>query len=157
MLFNSFIGQLRLMIIRVSDSAQIVSSSSEEMTAASQSLADIAQNQAASIEETSSAMEEIKATIDSVSDNAKNQAQKANHTHESMQYLSTAVLDIDTHAQDANTMADETQGYANEGGQVLADTVVSMNDISESSKKILDILTIITDITEQITDRAEFK
>lgn len=149
-LFNSFIEQLRQMIIRVSDSAQIVSSSSEEMTAASQSLADVAQNQAASIEETSSAMEEIKATIDSVSNNAKNQANKANHTHESMSYLSSAVLDIDNHAQSANNMADETQNYANEGGEILSDTVVSMNDISDSSKKILDILTIITDITEQI-------
>ncbi|MFW5808260.1 MAG: methyl-accepting chemotaxis protein [Spirochaetota bacterium] len=149
-LFNGFMEQLRQMMIRVGDSARIVSASSEEMTAASQSLSDIAQNQAASIEETSSAMEEIKATIDSVSTNAKNQAIKANHTHESMSYLAGAVTNIDNHAQNANTMAEETQEYANEGGKVLTETVGSMNDISESSKKILDILTIITDITEQI-------
>jgi methyl-accepting chemotaxis protein len=148
--FNKFIESLRQMMIKVSDSARVVSSSSEQMTAASQHLADSAQNQAASIEETSSAMEEIKATIDSVSNNARNQANRAVHTHESMTYLAGSVSEISDHTTEANQMAEETQKYANEGGQILTETVNSMNEISTSSKKILDILTIITDITEQI-------
>ena len=59
-------------------------------------LANIAQDQAASIEETSSAMEQIKATIDSVSDNAKKQARMANTTQDSMTFLgnSTAIQEM---------------------------------------------------------------
>lgn len=149
-LFNSFVETLRQMMISVGDSANVVSTSSEEMTAASQSLADIANDQAASIEETSSAMEEIKATIDSVSHNSKEQAHKANTTHESMSYLAQSVNDINLHAHDANTMSQETEGFANAGGVILEKTVYSMREISTSSKKILEILTLITDISEQI-------
>lgn len=149
-LFNQFIDQLKDMILNVSDAANHVSSSSEEMTAASQSLANIAQDQAASIEQTSSAMEEIKATIDSVSGNAKNQANKAGTTHESMTYLADSIDKIDQDAQDANRMAEATSDYAIEGESILISTVDGMKEISKSSAQITEIVSIISDITDQI-------
>lgn len=149
-LFNQFIDQLRDMILNVSDAANHVSSSSEEMTAASQSLANIAQDQAASIEQTSSAMEEIKATIDSVSGNAKNQADKAGTTHESMMYLADSIEKIDSSAQSANSMAEATSEYAIEGESILISTVDGMKEIAKSSNQITDIVSIISDITDQI-------
>lgn len=149
-LFNSFIDQLRSMVLSIKESAHHVSSSSLEMTNSSQNLANVAQDQAASIEETSSGMEQIKATIDSVSDNAKNQASKADSTRSSMEYLATSINNINQNAQDANHMADETHNYAKEGEQVLVSTVESMREISNSSNKITEIVTIITDISDQI-------
>jgi methyl-accepting chemotaxis protein len=149
-LFNSFIDQLRSMVLSIKESAHHVSSSSLEMTNSSQNLANVAQDQAASIEETSSGMEQIKATIDSVSDNAKNQASKADSTRSSMEYLATSINNINQNAQDANHMADETHNYAKEGEQVLVSTVDSMREISSSSNKITEIVTIITDISDQI-------
>jgi methyl-accepting chemotaxis protein len=148
--FNAFIDQLREIVIKISDSSSHVSSSSEEMTASSQSLAHIAQDQAASIEETSSAMEEIKATIDTVSGNAKHQARLANETMESMQSLGSAIELINRNAQDANRMAGETHGHAQEGESVLGSTIVGMKEISESSNRITEIVTIITDISDKI-------
>lgn len=150
MLFNSFIDQLRTIVVAISDSASHVSSSSEEMTAASQNLANVAQDQAASIEETSSAMEQIKATIDSVSENAKNQASKANTTFASMSYLAGEIDAINRKAQNANGMAEETHRYAEEGEQVLSSTVDGMKDIASSSRQITEIVSIISDITDQI-------
>jgi methyl-accepting chemotaxis protein len=148
--FNAFIGQLRGIMTKVSDSASHVSSSSVEMTGSSQSLATIAQDQAASIEETSSAMEEIKATIDSVSENAKQQARMANTTQESMTYLGNSIVTINTNAQNANRMAEDTASYALEGEKILGSTVSSMHEISDSSNKITEIVTIITDISDKI-------
>ena len=149
-LFNSFLEQMRKMMMSVSDSSTHVATSSEEMTATSQSLANVAQEQAASIEETSSAMEEIKATIDSVSANAKDQAKKADTTRSSMEYLARAINDINHNAQEANQMAEETHSYAQDGEGVLVQTVDSMKEISESSNKITEIVTIISDISDQI-------
>jgi len=150
LLFNSFIDQLKLMVLAIKESANHVSTSSLEMTNSSQNLANVAQDQAASIEETSSGMEQIKATIDSVSDNAKNQASKADSTRSSMEYLANSINNINQNAQDANHMADETHGYAKEGEQVLVNTVDSMREISNSSNKITEIVTIISDISDQI-------
>lgn len=148
--FNRFIGSLHDIVIQISDSSNYLASSSEEMTASSQNLSEIAQDQAASIEETSSAMEEIKATIDSVSENARMQARKANTTMDSMIYLGKAIESINENAQNANRMAEETQRYAKEGESVLGSTVSGMREISDSSNRINDIVTIITDISDKI-------
>ena len=149
-LFNTFLGQLRGIINNVRDSADHVAASSTEMTGSSVSLANVAQEQAASIEETSSAMEEIKATIDSVSQNAKNQARKAEDTRSSMEYLAGAIEDINSNAQNASHMAMETHNYAREGEMVLGETVRSMKEIYDSSYKITEIVTIISDISDKI-------
>ncbi|MEJ5362091.1 MAG: methyl-accepting chemotaxis protein [Spirochaetota bacterium] len=149
-LFNQFIDNLRDLILAVKDAANHVASSSSEMTQSSQQLANVAQDQAASIEETSSAMEEIKATIDSVSENSKGQAKKADATRSSMEYLADAIERINQHAQDAYKMADETHGYAKEGESVLGNTVSGMREINESSRRITEIVTIISDISDQI-------
>ncbi|MGQ9843019.1 MAG: methyl-accepting chemotaxis protein [Spirochaetota bacterium] len=150
LLFNQFIDNLRDLILAVKDAADHVASSSAEMTQSSQQLAKVAQDQAASIEETSSAMEEIKATIDSVSENSKGQAKKADSTRNSMEYLASAIERINQHAQDAYKMADDTHGYAKEGESVLGNTVSGMKEINESSRKITEIVTIISDISDQI-------
>ena len=61
-LFNQFLEQLSSIIRTIISASAHIAHSSIEMTNASGSLASVAQDQAASIEETSSAMEEIKAT-----------------------------------------------------------------------------------------------
>jgi len=149
-LFNTFLGQLEDMVVSVRDSADQVASSSTEMTTSSVNLSNVAQDQAASIEETSSAMEEIKATIDSVSGNAKTQSQKADATRASMEFLAQAIDNINKNAQNANNMAEETHNYARDGENVLGQTVLSMKEIYDSSYKITEIVTIISDISDQI-------
>lgn len=150
LLFNSMLEQLNKMMKEISDVSEHVASSSGEMRGSSENLAHVAQDQAAVIEQTSSAMEEIKATIDSVSSNAKEQAKKADSTKSAMDYLANAIKDINKNAQGANTMAEETHKYAIEGEQILGKTVESMKDINISSNKITEIVTIITDISDQI-------
>jgi methyl-accepting chemotaxis protein len=149
-LFNAFIEQLKGMIIVIRDSSVYITTSSKEMTDSSESLANVAQDQASSIEETSAALEEIKATIDMVSQNAKNQADKAKTTRSSMEFLAESIEKINKNAQEANGMADETQSYAMDGEKVLVSTVNSMKEITASSRKITDIVTIIADISDQI-------
>jgi methyl-accepting chemotaxis protein len=149
-LFNGFLDKLRDIIGSVRGSADQVRMSSAEMTRSSSDLAIVAQDQAASIEETSSALEEIKATIDAVSENAKQQARKADMTRTSMEYLAGAIVDINKNAQDANRMADETHGYAIDGEKILVSTVESMREINDSSRKITEIVTIISEISDKI-------
>ncbi|MCP4130515.1 MAG: DUF3365 domain-containing protein [bacterium] len=150
LLFNHFLDQLKEMILSISNASGSVAFSSSEMTSSSENLANVAQEQASSIEETASAMEQIKATIDSVSQNAKGQAQKANTTTSSMEYLASSIGNINLNAQNANKMAEDTHNYAIDGEKILAETVSSMKDIYNASYKITEIVTIITDISDQI-------
>jgi methyl-accepting chemotaxis protein len=149
-LFNQLIAQLRGVIQTIMSASNHVSASSIEMTNSSGNLASVAQDQAASIEETSSAMEEIKATIDSVSETARSQALKARDSRSLMEFLSESINTINKNAQIASQMADDTHNYAMDGEQVLGQTVSGMKEINESSGKIKDIVTIINDISDQI-------
>ncbi|HOP31249.1 MAG TPA: methyl-accepting chemotaxis protein [Spirochaetota bacterium] len=149
-LFNQFLGQLSSIIRTIINASAHIAHSSIEMTNASGSLASVAQDQAASIEETSSAMEEIKATIDSVFETTKSQAAKAGDNRKLMEFLSESINSINKTAQNASIMADDTYKYAIDGEQVLGQTVEGMKEINESSGKIKDIVTIINDISDRI-------
>lgn len=149
-LFNQLIEQLRGIIQTIMSTSNHVSASSIEMTNSSGNLASVAQDQAASIEETSAAMEQIKATIDSVSETARSQAVKARESSSLMEFLSDSINAINKNAQIASQMADDTHKYAMDGEQVLGQTVSGMKEINESSGKIKDIVTIINDISDQI-------
>ena len=149
-LFNNLIEQLRSMIKTIINSSDHIAHSSIEMTNSSGLLAGVAQDQAASIEETSSAMEEIKATIDSVFETTKAQASRAGDNKMLMEYLSESINQITKTAQNANRMADDTYKYAIDGEQVLGKTVEGMKEINESSSRITDFVGIINDISDQI-------
>lgn len=149
-LFNQLIEQLASMIKTIINASNHISHSSVEMTNSSGSLATVAQDQAASIEETSSAMEEIKATIDSVFETTKAQAARAGDNKVLMEYLSDSINQINKTAQNASRMADDTYKYAIDGEQVLSQTVEGMKEINESSSRITDFVSIINDISDQI-------
>jgi len=149
-LFNQFMNQLISIIKTIMNASAHIAHSSVEMTNSSTTLASVAQDQAASIEETSSAMEEIKATIDSVFETTKAQAEKAADNKRVMDFLSESINNINKTAQNANRMADDTYKYAIDGEQVLGQTVAGMKEITESSSRIKEIVTIINDISDQI-------
>ncbi len=148
--FNKFSGSLREIMSIIMKASDQVKASSLEMTNSSTSLANVAQEQASSIEETSAAMEEIKGNIDDVSNNAKTQASRAGNNRELMEFLSESIKKINLNAQSANTMAEDTHRHAIDGENVLGQTVTGMKEINDSSSKITEIVTIISDISDQI-------
>ena len=149
-LFNQLIEQLAGMIKTIINASNHIAHSSIEMTNSSGLLASVAQDQAASIEETSSSMEEIKATIDSVFDTTKAQASRTGDNKILMEQLSEAINQINKTAQNASRMADDTYKYAIDGEQVLGQTVEGMKEINDSSSRITDFVSIINDISDQI-------
>ncbi|MFT2588413.1 methyl-accepting chemotaxis protein, partial [Escherichia coli] len=76
------------------------------------------EEQAGSIEETASAMEQLTSTVKQNADNARQ----------------------------ANKLAESASGVAIEGGQVVGKVVETMDSINESSKHIVDIISVIDGI-----------
>ncbi len=101
--------------------AETVASSSSEISQGNQDLSNRTQQQASAIEETASAIEEM---TSSVKQNANN-------------------------SQQANQLVKKTAEMAREGGEVVQKTVQAMQAVTESSKKIADIINVVNEIAFQ--------
>jgi methyl-accepting chemotaxis protein len=119
--FNRFMDKLHDVIARTRTSMDAVAQASNEMHAASDSISASAQVQASSLEETAASLEQITATIRQNADNARL----------------------------ANTLAGNARDVAEQGGAVVAQAVVAMDEINTSSKRIGVIISTIDEIAFQ--------
>jgi len=115
------VRQLATIVGRIKSTSDMVSTASHEIAQANNDLSARTERQASALEETSSSMEEMTATV---SQNAQN-------------------------AEKANELAAQASGVATRGGEVVRAAVTTMNGISESSRKIADITSVIDGIAFQ--------
>lgn len=118
---NSTIERLRDIVINIIESAGSVNSAAGEISAGSSDLAQRTQQQASSLEETAASMEEITGTVRQNSENSKN----------------------------ANNLAIDARGVAENGGKVVSQAVEAMERIESSSQKISEIIGVIDEIAFQ--------
>ena len=118
---NRMAGQIGDIVGRISAATGSVRSAAGEIDSGASELSTRTESQAASLEETAAAMEEIAATVKT---NAEN-------------------------AVEANNLAEATRGQAERGREVVAETVVAMANIRESSTEIGDIVSTIEGIAFQ--------
>ncbi|MBN2714308.1 MAG: HAMP domain-containing protein [Deltaproteobacteria bacterium] len=112
---------LREIVVNITHSADTVAQGSEQIATGAQDLSQRTQEQAASVEETTSTIEEMTATIKM---NAENAAR-------------------------AREIAGSASSLASEGGKVVEKTVSSMGAVTESAKKIADIVDMVNEIAFQ--------
>lgn len=105
----------------VRSSTSTIAKASEEIAAGNKDLSARTEAQASSLEETASSMEELTTTVRQNADNARQ----------------------------ANQMAASASDVAVKGGEVVAQVVSTMDSINDSSKKIVDIISVIDGIAFQ--------
>ena len=105
--------------VRVSTDS--ITTASKQIAAGNSDLSQRTEEQASSLEETASSMEELTSTV---KQNAEN-------------------------ARQANQLAVTASGVAERGGAVVSEVVTTMDSISASSKKIVDIISVIEGIAFQ--------
>jgi methyl-accepting chemotaxis protein len=98
-----------------------IATASNEIASGNADLSNRTEQQAGSLEETASSMEELTSTV---RQNAEN-------------------------AREANKLARNAASIAGEGGAVVAEVVATMGSINESSRKIVDIISVIDGIAFQ--------
>ena len=118
---NRTVSSVRTVLQEVQEVASQVASASEQLSSASQDISSGAQEQAASLEETAASLEEISSTVKQNADSAQHAAQ-----------LASGARDV-----------------AEKGGRVVQSAVIAMGQITESSKRIADIITTIDEIAFQ--------
>ncbi len=95
------------------------------------------------------ASEQITSGNHDLSQRTEEQASALQQTAASMEQLSLQVKHNAVNADNANRMAQEASGVASTGGEAVAQVVNTMRGISESSKKIGDIIGVIDGIAFQ--------
>lgn len=119
--FNAFIGKLREMIRQVIESAEQFTEGAKVVAESSQTVAQGAQTQAAGVEEMSAAIEELSRSVDAV-----------------------RALTVE-----ADELARKSSVSAKQGGSAVEKSMTAMNAIRESSKRIGDIIQVISEIAGQ--------
>ncbi|MES2072021.1 MAG: methyl-accepting chemotaxis protein [Pseudomonadota bacterium] len=108
-------------VTEVRSGTENIATSSSEIAAGNQDLSSRTEQQASSLEETASSMEELTSTVKNNADNARQ----------------------------ANQLAASASSVAIKGGDVVAQVVGTMDSINDSSKKIVDIISVIDGIAFQ--------
>jgi len=112
---------LTAIVGRVRTGSDAISTASSQIATGNLDLSSRTEQQAGSLEETASSMEELTSTVKQNADNARQ----------------------------ANSLANSASEVASKGGAVVAQVVDTMSSINESSKKIVDIISVIDGIAFQ--------
>ena len=114
-------GSLRSIVANVRGATETITTASGEIASGNLDLSSRTEQQAGSLEETASAMEELTSTVKQNADNARQ----------------------------ANQLATSASTVAIQGGEVVGQVVDTMSSINDSSKKIVDIISVIDGIAFQ--------
>ncbi|MFJ3044577.1 methyl-accepting chemotaxis protein [Herbaspirillum chlorophenolicum] len=114
-------GNLQKIVAQARQATDTIHTASGEIATGNLDLSSRTEEQAGSLEETASAMEELTSTVRQNADNARQ----------------------------ANQLAASASEVARQGGSVVGEVVQTMNSINASSKKIVDIISVIDGIAFQ--------
>jgi methyl-accepting chemotaxis protein len=118
---NQTVEKLTEIVGQIKEAVESINVASKEIASGNTDLSQRTEEQASSLEETASSMEELTGTVKQNAENAKQ----------------------------ANQLAAGASEVAGRGGEVVRQVVTTMSGISESSKKIADIISVIDGIAFQ--------
>jgi methyl-accepting chemotaxis protein len=147
---NNMILSMRNLVIEVGKIVNELSGNSEALEQISERIANDSESQAATFEQTTSSHEELISSIEGVANAAQTQAQRVAQTNESMKKLIEIIHKVRENSETARVATTETTGNARSTGEMLDKTTKSIAQISDSSRQIVDIISIINDISDQI-------
>jgi methyl-accepting chemotaxis protein len=119
--FKAMQNSIQGLISEIKSSTDTINTASKEIASGNSDLSQRTEEQASSLEETASSMEELTSTVKQNTENAKQ----------------------------ANQLAISASDVAGKGGEVVSKVVVTMDSINESSRKIVDIISVIDGIAFQ--------
>lgn len=147
---KKFQDKIKEIVDAALNSSSQLAASSEELAATSSSLAEGAQSQAASVEEATASMEEISASNGSIADNSRMQSDHSKNTYQAMENLASLITTVNADAVTALKEANETNIEASKGNTLMQNTVKGINSIEENSRRIAEMVTLISDISDKV-------
>ena len=118
---NATVANLQKLVSEIKEAVDAINTASREIAQGNADLSQRTEEQASSLEETASSMEELTATVRQNADNARQ----------------------------ANQLAIGSSDVAGKGGAAVGQVIHTMSSINESSRKVVDIISVIDGIAFQ--------
>ncbi|MCL1833334.1 MAG: methyl-accepting chemotaxis protein [Leptospirales bacterium] len=147
---NDLIVTMQHVVASVKGISGELSTESENLSSTSEKLRDSIQNQAGDIGEKISSNKEFAVTIDHIADAAQSQADKMKNTIKAIEVLSKSSMEVGSKVTNISVKTENAVASTSETKTILDSTTAKMMQISENSQKIVDIVQIINDISDQI-------
>jgi len=138
------------LLASVKDIAQVLASSSSEMSSTSLTFSHNAQDQASSAEEITATVEELSAGHENVARSTELQKDKITSLTSEMEALSSLTSDMNSGVKEALGVASSIADQARNEEQELQQMRTIMHQINERSREMTSIISIINDISDQI-------
>jgi methyl-accepting chemotaxis protein len=128
-----------------------LASAADEMSAATATFSNSAQNQAASSEEITSAIEEVHSNMELQAENVGDQFETLDTLVGNMQSLSTSIERMKDMIEEAMRLSDETYSQSSNGEKTLDVMNLTMNAISDRSRQMTTVVDVINNISDRIS------
>lgn len=122
-----------------------------EIRNASQDLMGTAEELSASAEETTATSEEITAKIDCIAGDAYNQSLSVEDANKAFEKLLSCVTETGHMTASSNAESQAVLGVAEEGRNLIKETVVSIHEISESTDATVGVLDQLNDTAKEVS------
>ncbi|PKL15894.1 MAG: hypothetical protein CVV49_19085 [Spirochaetae bacterium HGW-Spirochaetae-5] len=146
---KKFQDRMREVVDSALNSNQLAASA-EELSATSSSLADSAQAQAAAVEEATASLEEISASNESIADSSKAQSDHSRNTYRLIEELGQLIKSVNADSLTTLKVANEATSEAVKGSDLMQNTIAGMNSLEENSLRIAEMVSMISDISDQV-------
>lgn len=148
--FNKFIHKIRSVVAEVQSAVVDVSTAIQQMSAATDTMSINIQQQAASSEEVSATTEEILAGSEGIAKQTVAQSDSLNKLVQKMDGLSLMMDNVSEEIKKAVNLTEDYSEKSGTGAGLLEEMNGSMKRVFDGSHEIEKIITIISEISEQI-------
>ncbi|MBN1499444.1 MAG: methyl-accepting chemotaxis protein [Spirochaetes bacterium] len=148
--FDTFMNNIQMIISTIFNVIQNLSSASGQLSSSSNVLSITAQQQAAIAEEMKGTIEQVKERAGSIFDNSINQHSKMDALISGIDRLSEILVEMESKIVSTLGEAEIISANVNTGDNAMKRMNQSMQMITDSSQKIVDIIKLIDDISDQI-------
>jgi len=129
---------------------EVLKSQTEDQDKISLKMNDIAQHQAASLEEISSSLEELSANSNSINEIAVNLYQELEITVESVNDLKSVNDRVQASSDEISNSIGEISGYSMETADYVSDTHSKFNTLKFKSEEMSNFIQVINDIADKV-------
>ncbi len=126
--FNNFIGELRITVKHIDQNSLHLASASTEL---------------------SSTVDDINQTTEEIAGNVDHESAAVTETTKNVQHLANSIQETSDRVKVIQNIANESQENAVQCSEAIEQTNISMSKIDDSSKEIVGIINVITEIANQ--------
>jgi len=147
---NKIIEEVRVVVIEIQHAVEQIMLISDTIAQSEEIFADNTQSEASTVEEITATIEEISSGVTNIAENSGRLLEELSRLLSVTENLSMNINSVDERINDIVELSSDIEGMARTGDETLQTMNANMNTIIQSSKEMIDIIQIISDISDQI-------